>query len=368
MLARRGLYILLLIGLAIALRHINLNAEKTASRYPVFQKGMTFANWTKDGYATFASDDALKELAKTKTEWVALIVTWYQDRSDSKEIKPTYKTPTDESLIHAIKQMRSLGMKVMLKPQLDLLNTSAGKSRADIEFTTPEDWQVWFDSYRKFILHYVEMATAEEVELFCIGTELTRTTLTHPNNWRQLISDIRGIYKGYLVYAANWYEEFSQLKFWDALDYAGVDPYFPLTEAKKPSVEELKKAWEPWVRELQRWQKEINKPVLFTEVGYKSCEGSADSPWEHVPGAPFDAEVQANCYQALLETFFSKEWFWGVYWWYWSTSVNARIAKTRGFNLQGKPAQEVVTRWYKKSDPGPDKLSSFKQSPKEIPK
>lgn len=344
---------LLLIGSGIALRYIWLkpSSQSQLSAFPFFQKGMVYANWSKEGYLSFASDDSLKELARTNTEWVALTVTWYQDKYNSTEIKPTHRSPSDESLLHAIRKIRDLGMSIMLKPQLDISDTSEGKWRGEIEFNNPADWQLWFDNYRDFIVHYVEIANAENIEIFCLGTELTSSTLNHPEEWRKLISHIRDIYKGYLTYAANWYEEFANIAFWDLLDYAGVDPYFPLTETKTPSVEELKRAWQPWVRQLEEWQEKIKKPVIFTEVGYKACEGTADNPWEHLPRGKLDIQTQANCYQALFETFFYKKWLWGIYWWYWQVSINPRLSLTRGFPARGKPAEEILTKWYSRPDP-----------------
>jgi hypothetical protein len=249
----------------------------------------------------------------------------------------------------------------MLKPHLDIIDKSEGKWRGDIEFDTPEDWQLWFDNYQRFIEYYIDIANAENVEMFCLGTELVSSTMNHPENWRQLVQHIRDIYKGYLTYAANWYEEYYSIKFWDVLDYAGVNPYFPLTAAKSPSSEELKKAWQPWVTGLERWQAQINKPVIFTEIGYKSCEAAADNPWEHAPSGPLDLELQVNCYQALFETLFSKKWFWGVYWWHWQMAINPQISLTRGFSPRGKPAEQVILRWYKKPAPRGKEIVIFQK-------
>lgn len=344
-----------IIFLGLAIKYIGFKEKDDLLAYPTFQKGMNYGDWTKGGYLTFTSGDSLRELAKTKTEWVALIVTWYQDKYNSTEIKPTHRTSSDEGLTNAIRKIHELGMKVMLKPHLDILDTSEGKWRGGIEFESPKDWQDWFDNYLKFITYYVEIANTENVELFCVGTELTSSTLGHPEEWQKIISQVRDIYRGRLTYAANWFEEFFQIKFWDLLDYAGVDPYFPLTEAKSPSLEELKTAWQPWIRELENWQAKINKPVIFTEIGYKSCEGAADNPWEHIPRGKLDLELQARCYQALLETFFNKEWLWGIYWWYWKPVI-VSSSLTRDFTIQGKPAQEVVRRWYNKPDAGMEKI------------
>ena len=186
------------------------------------------------------------------------------------------------------------------------------------------------------------------MEIFCIGTELSNAALTQPQFWSDLIKKVREVYKGQLTYAANWNDEFSQIKFWDALDYAGVDPYFPLVTGARPSVEQLKEVWTDWLKIINAWQKTINKPVLLTEIGYKSTLDAIDEPWQYTAMGELDLQMQVKCYQALLESFWDKPWFYGIYWWYWGAHPNMGGESNRGFTPQNKPAQEVIKEWYNK--------------------
>ncbi|MFH1239275.1 MAG: hypothetical protein V1653_04080, partial [bacterium] len=313
------------------------------------QKGISFVTWNKDYYATPTADEALKKLATTGAEWVGLHTTWYQDKVDSLDIHTTEKTPSDESLIHAIETIHGLGLKVMLKPQLDLIDTSGGEWRGSIEFSNENDWQAWFDNYTKFMVHYAQIAQEEKVEMLCIGTELTSAAMLRGDLWREkIIKSVRQVYTGPLTYAANWYEEYTQIKFWDALDYAGLDPYFPLSDKDKPSYEEINNNWEPHIADIEKWQASINKQVIFTEIGYRSSTGAAKTPWDHMPGKKVDLQQQADCYRALLENCWDKPWFSGVYWWEWGTSIYSGGANNRGFTPQNKPAEQIITEWYKK--------------------
>ena len=72
-------------------------------------------------------------------------------------------------------------------------------------------------------------AQAQGVELMCVGTELT-SSVRYEARWREVIARVRSVYEGPLTYAANWHDEYLDIKFWDALDYAGLDPYFPLSD------------------------------------------------------------------------------------------------------------------------------------------
>ena len=315
---------------------------------PVFQKGICYTTWSKNAYGTAKSDKSLEKVSEINTEWVAILTTWYQDTCFSTKIFPTEKTPSDENIKHAIEKAHALGMKVMIKPHLDLLSMDEGGWRGEITSIRESDWDIWFEGYKNFILHYAKIARETGAEMFCIGTELTEATAAHTDSWMTLISAVRRVYRGHLTYAANWSEEYLHIRFWDALDYAGIDAYFPLSDKEKPTYEELMKAWKKWLPEIEEWQKRTRKPVIFPEVGYRSSIGAARAPWEHASGPKVDLELQKDCYRAMVDTFWDKEWFYGVYWWDWGTSVKMGGKLNRGFTPQNKPAQGYIAELYKR--------------------
>ena len=316
-----------------------------------FQKGMTYVAWTEQGYSNTNSVKSMERLVSLGVEWVCLVSTWYQDKCGSTEIFPlNEKSPSDQSLLFAIRELHNLNLKVMLKPHLDLLE-SDGKWRGDIGGSDSAYWRTWFANYTDFILHYARLAEQEKVELFCIGTELSNCAVSQPALWRDLIKKVRRVYKGSLTYSANWYEEYDCIEFWDALDYAGINPYFPLVSSLNPTAEDLKEVWEDWLGMIEEWQKDIDKPVILTEIGYKSSKGAIDEPWQHSPIGKVDLQLQADCYEALLATFWEKPWFYGVYWWYWGVNPKMGGEFHRGFTPQNKLAEEVLRKWYKKSVP-----------------
>jgi hypothetical protein len=321
---------------------------KTGGKFrPKFQKGMTYSTWNKDALGSEFSDNSLQRLAQTGTKWVAFVPTWYQAQYNSTEIAPhKEKTPSDEGLIHAIQKAHELGFKVMLKPHLDLSEGASVNWRGEIDFPNEAAWRPWFDSYKKFVVHYAKIAQEQKVEIFCVGTELTNAAWQE-KLWRDVIANVRAVFSGPLTYAANWNEEYLAIKFWDALDYAALDPYFPLSESDRPSLEELKQAWQPIAAELDAWQQKIQKPVIFGEIGYKSIKGAAVRPWEDASGE-IDTELQRDCYLAVLETFWDRPWFHGLYWWYWGTHEKMGGPGHRGFTPQNKPAEQLVTEWYRK--------------------
>lgn len=325
--------------------------EKEKAQKYEFQKGMSYVAWTPNGYSNANSPKSIEQMASLGINWVVVLANWYQDKYNSTKIFfQSDKSPSDESIIVAIRKLHELKIKVMLKPHVDLV-AGEGKWRGEIGFDTPADWQAWFDSYTAYVLHYAQIAAKENVEMICIGTELTNTTLSQPEQWRNLIQKIREVYKGQLTYAANWDKEFKQIAFWDLLDYVGIDPYFPLVTSANPKVEELKSAWGDWIKVIEEFQKTANKPVILTEIGYKSSRDSADEPWQHAAIGELDLGLQANLYQALLESFWDKPWFYGVYWWYWGTNPRMGGEANKSFTPQNKPVQEVIKEWYNKPIP-----------------
>ncbi|MFC1479864.1 hypothetical protein ACFL5Y_00230 [Candidatus Omnitrophota bacterium] len=323
------------------------------------QKGMCYVTWDKDRFASQYSDQSLEKLSDMGVEYISIIVTQYQEQYNSTKIKKTEKTPTDKSIIHAINKAHKLGLKVMLKPHIDLLDKYDGTYwRADIGFASENDWKKWFREYKKFILHYAEMAKELEVDIFCVGTELSFTT-QKDSFWRdEIIATVRAAYPGKLLYAANW-DNYKNVNFWKDLDYVGIDAYFPLTHKVDPSVEDLKKGWEKWICELETWQVLTNKPIIFTEIGYPSTQHAPYLPWKGGTEGNAAPEIQARCYEAFFETVWNQPWLAGVYWWKWDTNIYSGGKHNRQFTPQNKPAQQILESNYK----GFKKISTFAKTP-----
>jgi len=160
-------------------------------------------NFSPDAYSSPDSDESLRRLAKTNTEWVAINVVWYQpDVSSSHIYANATKTPTNDAVTHAIDTIHRLGMKVMLKPMIDLED---GRWRGEIP---PSDR--WFKSYAAFIGFFAELAQEHKVELFCIGCEL-KQTVSWKQHWETIVSEVRKRYSGPITYA----EILMAAKTWD---------------------------------------------------------------------------------------------------------------------------------------------------------
>jgi hypothetical protein len=310
------------------------------------QKGMAYACWWPGLYSLPESDVSLGHLTETGANWISLIVTCYQDNLGSTRIFASESTPTDDDLVHAIVQAHTLGLKVMLKPHLDLWSDpSHWRGQIGQAYTTESEWTEWFASYRTFIEHYADLAAAHGADQFCVGCELEGTTQREPE-WRAVVAGIRSRFAGPLIYAGNHSGEETGMTWWDAVDLIGVDAYYPLSTDTNPSPAELKSAWQPIVASLAslaaRWQ----KPVILTEIGYRSIDGTALHPWDWQIEGSVDLQEQADCYRAAFESVYDQPWFGGMYWWSWSPDPLEGGPNDDGYSPHDKPAEDVLRRWF----------------------
>ncbi len=328
-----------------------------------FQRGVS---WVAFSDSTTEYD--LLPLVRNHVNWIVQTpFSWQRDFNSttirlSTRIERVGWGESDTGIEGTAELARKFGIKTLLKPHLWLINRRDGKWRGEIRMDDESAWLEWFRNYEAFILHYARLAEKSGIEALCIGTELHTSAVERERDWRRIISSVRQVYGGKLVYAANWHKEFEEVPFWDALDFIGIQAYFPLTKKKNPTVEELVSGWQAHVAAIERVQLNVQKPVLITEIGYHSRVGAAIKPWEWAP-RPWeqkkantrwtdqeDLQTQANCYEAFFQTFWEKEWFGGVYFWKWYPDYQEAGGRfDKDFTPQNKPAEEVMRKWYAKA-------------------
>ncbi len=262
---------------------------------------------------------------------------------------------SDEGIRVTTRLARARGIRTLLRPHIWLSDAQDGMWLADVRMKDDADWARWFASYERFILHYAELAQELGVDVLSVGAELRTATTTREADWRRLIARVREVYAGRLTYAANWHGEFDAIAFWDALDFIGIQAYFPLGDEPAPGVAELETAWRAHVEQIERVARRTGKPVLFTEVGYRSAPGATERPWEWPdhraePATEPGLKLQADAYEAMFRTFWRRDWFAGAYVWKWFPGLErGNAAPTAEFSPQNKPAESVLARWYRRT-------------------
>ena len=251
----------------------------------------------------------------------------------------------------------------MLSPYLDLSNDpDPGHWWGQIgtAFTSETQWEEWFASYREFINYYATFAQEAGADMLSIGHELGGVT-HREDDWRRIIQEVRQRFKGPITYYSldlpvpraafspnAPHGEDARIKWWDAVDYMGMDVWPLLTNKNAPTVEELKAAWTDigYIARLESLYQRFNKPIIFTEIGYPSYDGVNKMPALLQPAAAVDLQEQADCYQAVLEVFWEKPWLAGIFWFQWRAEPGVGGSNDNGDAINGKPVIEVLKRFY----------------------
>ena len=274
------------------------------------------------------------------------LTVWWKANEELSTIAPAEYTEPEAALALAVRSAHAAGLSVALMPMFHC-DPCDSTWRG---LTKPVDRDAFYEDYVGFIERYAKFAEAEGVELLFLGSELT-TLQVDTAHWRTIAAAARKNYSGEIVYDVNW-DAIGTVQFWESVDVPSISAYFPLTETARPSVAELKAAWRSGKQKLtmdndsyamvELLARQTGKKVLFGEAGYRSREYGARQPFDGVSrnGSP-SGEVQANAYQALLETFDSKPWWRGVLWWDWEI---APVDDT-SFSPRGKPAEALLKAW-----------------------
>lgn len=343
------------VGLLLALARCGSGSSPTAPGTPTppavrfDYAGITHVSWWHDEYGYPAATESRRALAATGARWAGVLTTWYMETRTSSRIRPHPERSNADGVVRqAIAELRALGLRVMLKPHVDVED---GTWRAQIE---PADPALWFDSYAAMLDHYAAMAAETGAEMLVVGTELASLSGSgHAGAWTTLLARVRARYSGLLTYAANAVEpgdEFTSVSFWPQLDLLGLDVYTPLTDEANPTRAELAAGWRrnryghDMVATFSNWQRAHGKPVIFTEIGYRSGDGANRAPWDWGTALAPDPAEQADCYAAMHEVW-SREgaWMKGAFFWAWD--VRAPGPGDTGFNPRGKPAEDVLREW-----------------------
>lgn len=296
-----------------------------------FQRGINYTAEFPDGYGSERARQILRSLPQYGVNSVAFVPYGFAPKGEpTVRFSGTRSMEKDDAIIQLAAEAHTAGMKVLLKPQLWL----RGGSTTDIDFPKEADRKQWFQQYRLFLEHYARLATKIRADLFSVGVEFARMA-RYEAEWRALIQYARQLYPGKLTYSANFGPEFETTRFWDAVDYIGLNNYYPLPDDLSTSK---------IVARVEEVQKKFARPIIFPEAGFTSLEAPHRQPWDETP-RKLSPEDQARCYEAIFQGFYKKPWFQGVYWWKVGTNGFGGLADG-SHTPWNKPAMKVVARWY----------------------
>jgi hypothetical protein len=101
--------------------------------------------------------------------------------------------------------------------------------------------------------------------------------------------------------------------FWDALDFVGVDAYYPLAAADQATEAELEAGANAVAGLLARLAERAGRPLLLTEVGFPARRAAWREP--HAEAGDLDERDQLRAYRALFAALGRRPWLAGVFIW-----------------------------------------------------
>ena len=325
-----------LAGDAVHLTHMLVSRRSlllaALPRRPFFQRGVNFTAERGAHYGDAESIRMLEQLPAHGVNSIALVPYAFTPPGE-----PAVRMPrrggmeSEDGLKVLAKRARALGLRVLMKPHVWTRDGFPG----NLDYPDPAARKAWFDQYRLYLEHEARLANEMQADLLCVGNEFVKLS-KYEAEWRGVFAAVRKIYAGPLTYAAVQGPEFEQLRFWDLVDYIGLNNYYPLPDSLDCAQV---------IAAVERVQKAARKPVIFTEAGFSSLTAPHKAPWDESPRA-LSLEAQARCYEAVFQAFYRKPWFQGVYW--WKVGTNGFGGPRDGSHTPwNKPAWQVVSRWYK---------------------
>jgi len=351
--------------------------------HPIFNElicGTNFGFLNKRGY--YDTDEAKKQpelMKKTGVNWTTLNINLCQENVFSTKlfIDFTY-TVSETEIIEMTKLLHENSVRVLLKPcftSLDgapmcCLKFPGENDCRQIEGVETNYWKKWFASYIESMKFFAELARKANADSMMIGAELLGTEgLDH--YWNRVIEEVRNIYDGPITYEFTYASRKEHKLEWiKNLDYLSYS-YYPPAQEQLPdihnvSMDEVEKIPTPTVEDMVEFLKPRRDriasiieyfggmPIAFTEIGVRSSHGCTMLPYNYLWDTRYDGEEQANFMETIFRTFNNLPGWMGMFWWKWDeTQLRPHYhndpAGEKGFTIQGKPAEDVLKKWYLKN-------------------
>lgn len=318
---------------------------------------------------------ALDDVISLKANWVVLTPTWTFTRTNLPVLEPLPgHDPLWADMTDTLIQARTRGLNVALFPT----PIFPGGKDSWWENGTRDFawWNVWYEHYHTFILHYADMATIQGIQALIIGGEWVNPALpngTLPNGkpsnvpadaevrWQQLIKGVRDHFKGTLLWALPFPQGVKN----PPVFLNETDMVYLLWNAeleKKPGGSEkemTQSAVTIFEENLRFFQPQVNKPIVIG-LAYPSAQGGATGcipaeqggclpletlsrPNPDVLSVNIDMQDQANAYAAMLRVLDGRNWVTGVIARGYYPPV---LLQDKSTSIRGKLASYILAYWF----------------------
>ncbi|MCZ7382724.1 MAG: hypothetical protein O8C64_14285 [Candidatus Methanoperedens sp.] len=338
-----------------------------------FQKGIAVIDyWWNVFYENGETENTVKRIIEDNASYVEYSPTWTVDITDENiTLNKTcsYCYP-EKAIRYEVMAAKSAGLKVIFRNQvwMDIPAEVITKKRSD------EWWAQYYNTRREYLLDIARIAQEEGVEAMDIGADydtlsgFTTWGNSPDESWKKWVEDIREVrkvYKGKLYYDFNPTGKFADSysidmkKFQpilDEVDFIGISWWKGISDKDNPTLEELEKnAGEQFDNYLKPVYEKTGKPLVLISIAFPSAQGGSTGKylvnsravdvWKPEDDTTNDFKEQAYVYEALMKAVADRPWIVGTYTFgYWRHDQ-----QDKGYNIRGKPAEQVLKKWYGKT-------------------
>lgn len=343
----------------------------------LFTSGVSTKKWKSGNVTVFgvrSFSEVLEEASRLNLNTVTIpTVVSATSATDSNPILDLVKWENTKQIASG---MRNMGYQVILEPFPYIANGTIVETEWN-----PTDKVAWFVKWKSILVELSTFAEDENLEGLYVASNLIKME-SMTSNWISLLSHLRTIFSGKLIYRTNWWITASwapetvtsyNAKLNNALfgyvDVIAIAAYFEITDKVNPTKADLKAGLysvplhgqgQNIYEEVRAFHTKWNKPIFFGELGICPFSQAAMNPWSNVQGSQeYSEETQKNWFNAFYEVFGLEEWFLGysIFTIVDSTShyrVSERLAEAairehnfggnneRVFNVNGKTGNVVL--------------------------
>ena len=229
--------------------------------------------------------------------------------------------------VSVINELIKRGYSIIIEPYPFIAAGTVGETEWN-----PSNKTTWFENWKKVVEKIASLANSLNCKYY-VASNLVKIE-SESDKWVSLIRYLKAKYTAKLIYRTNWWVTASWAPetitaynaklnnpIFGEVDEIAIAGYFELTDDETPTIETLKQAIKSTTKynrqqnvfeEVKAFYTKWNKPVFFGELGIAPYKKASGTPWKYEYDAnDYYEEVQANWYQAWIETFKFEDWFSG---------------------------------------------------------
>jgi hypothetical protein len=306
--------------------------------------------------------NAFLTLKSYHADWTVIDSTWTVSRNNPLvfSLKPGLN-PLSREIESQVASARAANLNVALFP-----NPRFENQADDWRYSSPGDWNAWFDRYRAFALYHADSAAKSNAQALILGGEWIPPALFDgspeaDSRFRALLTEVRQHFGGQIWWGQPYSGSMqASPSFLDAVDGIYLLWSAALTQNPSAAIDEMAiEAGRKLDADILPFAISIQKPVIVAPV-YTSAGGSVTGcvpapaggcvdwtalsrPNPDIPSVTLDLGGQANAYQAVLTAVNDRPWLSGfVSRGFYPPAVLA----DKSASIRGKPAAELLTYWF----------------------